>query len=50
MVTQNYADKSVYTGNFERDRRSGQGVYTYADKRVYSGNWDDDHQSGQGTL
>ena len=45
-----YANKDIYVGNWEDDKKSGQGTMTYNNGNNYKGNWINDKKSGQGTM
>jgi hypothetical protein len=45
-----YQDGSRYEGEWQGEKRHGQGVWTRPDKTVYAGEWKNDKPDGQGTL
>ena len=45
-----YRDGTVYTGEFEEGRPTGQGVVAYANGDRYEGDWADNGPDGEGTY
>ena len=45
-----YADKRVYDGMWQSDKRHGYGVYVLANGDKYEGNWKKDFRDGKGKL
>jgi hypothetical protein len=45
-----YEDGSRYEGEWQDEKRQGQGVWTRPDGTVYAGEWKNDKPDGQGTL
>lgn len=45
-----YEDGSRYEGEWQDEKRHGQGVWTRPDGSVYAGEWKNDKPDGQGTL
>ena len=49
-ATTTYADGDKYVGEYQDNKRHGQGTYTYADGDKYVGELQDDKYHGQGTY
>lgn len=43
-----YPDGTVYNGEWEENKRHGQGVYTYKNGDFYDGSWKEGHKHGKG--
>ena len=43
-----WADGRRYEGEYENDKKQGQGIFYWADGRKYVGTWKDGQQHGQG--
>jgi hypothetical protein len=47
----NNVDNSIYVGEFNNDKKNGQGTLTYLDgSYIYTGGFSDDKKHGQGTI
>lgn len=46
--TTKYPNGDVYEGEYENDKKNGQGMYRWSDGNVYNGEWKDDNRNGQG--
>lgn len=46
--TMTFSDGGKYHGEYEDDKRSGQGTYTYYDGGIYIGQWKNREKNGQG--
>ena len=45
-----YYNGDKYVGNWEHDKRSGQGKYIFANGAYYEGTWKDDMKNGYGSF
>ena len=45
-----FTDGEKYVGEWQDDKRHGQGTYTFASGDKYVGKWKDDKKHGQGTF
>ena len=45
-----FTDGEKYVGEWQDDKRHGQGTYTFADGTQYVGEWQDNKWHGQGTY
>ena len=48
--TCNFADGSIYEGNWNNGLRNGYGKYTFSNGAIYDGNWENDLMHGKGKL
>ncbi|HSX13250.1 MAG TPA: hypothetical protein VLE96_02380, partial [Chlamydiales bacterium] len=44
------SNRDRYEGNWENDKKHGQGTHHYANGDRYEGNWENDKKHGEGTL
>ena len=45
-----YADGRTYTGEWQRNKMNGSGIFTWSDGRVYEGDYVDDEREGNGVY
>jgi S1-C subfamily serine protease len=48
--TRIFTNGNEYVGEFQNDKRNGQGTFTYADGEEYVGGWKNNNEHGQGTF
>ena len=48
--TMKFGNDESYTGEFEKNKRSGKGVYTWKSGATYDGDWLNDDMNGTGTY